>query len=102
MEIPCPIASQMHANGSNNPEQATARPEGPGIGAHLIARDLQVAVATDQARAAWIQRGVEVVTVSEAEMYRPVRVAARKAGPLAVHRVAAAARAPAVREVLQV
>jgi len=100
--IPCPIASQMRANGSNSRAQATARPEGPVIGAHQTARELQVAVATDQVLAAWIQTGVEVVMASEAEMYRLVRVAARRAGPLAVPRVAAAARAPAVREVPQV
>src|SRR5882757_5217577 len=100
--IPCPIANQMRANGSNSRAQATARPEEPAIGAHQTARELQVAVATDQVLAAWIQTGVEVVMASEAEMYRLVRVAARRAGPLAVPRVAAAARAPAVREVPQV
>src|SRR5882762_6286309 len=100
--IPCPIASQMRANGSNSRAQATARPEGPVIGAHQTAPELQVAVATDQVRAAWIQTGVEVVIASEAEMYRLVPVVARRAGPLAVPRVAAAARAPAVREVPQV
>jgi len=87
--IPCPIASQMRANGSNSRARATARPEEPVIGAHQTARELQVAVATDQVLAAWIQTGVEVVMASEAEMYRLVRVAA-------------AARAPAVREVPQV
>src|SRR5260370_36447690 len=60
--IPCPIA-----NGSNSRAQATARPEEPAIGAHQTARELQVAVGTDQVLAAWIQTEVEVVMASEAE-----------------------------------
>src|SRR5258708_295776 len=100
--IPCPIASQMRANGSNSRAQANAGRGGPVIGGPQTEREPQVAVATGQVLAAWIQTGVEVVMASEAEMYRLVRVAARRAEPLAVPRVAAAARAPAVREVPQV
>src|SRR5258708_28702762 len=96
--IPCPIASQMRANGSNSWAQATARPEEPAMGAHQTARELQVAVGTDQVLAAWIQTGEEVVMASEAEMYRLVREPARPHEPLAVPRVAAAARSPAVPE----
>src|SRR5258708_37646019 len=91
--IPCPIASQMRANGSNSRAQATARPEGPVIGAHQTARELQVAVATGRVLAGWSQIGGEVGIASEAEMYRLGRGAARRGGALGRRLGAGAARA---------
>jgi hypothetical protein len=99
-EIQLAIARQMRVSSR---AQATVRPAGPATGVRA-AQAVQIAVATDQVRAAWIQTGVgaEVVIAPEIEVDRRVRVVARRAARLAARRVAAAAPRLAVRGVLQV
>jgi hypothetical protein len=84
-------------------------------------REVQIAAATAQARAAWIQTGAEAVTVaataqvlaawtlteaeaviaSEIEVYRRVRIVAGRVAPLVVLPVVRVAPVPAVRGVPQ-
>jgi len=79
----------------------TARSEEPRDRAHpKTARELQVAVGTDNVLAAWINQG-EVVDASEAEMYRMVRRGGRRSGAFGVLGWRAAARAQQFERVLK-
>jgi hypothetical protein len=93
-EIQWVIGRQMRASGSSSRAWATARPAVRATG-DQTAQGVQIGVVTAQARAAWIQTGVEAVIASEIEVYRRVRVAAQRAAPLAVLRAVGAAPAPA-------
>jgi hypothetical protein len=117
-EIPRVTVKQMRANGSNN--RAIGRPAARAIEGQTV-RELQIAAATAQARAAWIQTGAEAVTAaataqvraawiqtgaeaaiaSEIEAYRRVRVVAGRVAPLVVLPVVRVAPVPAVRGVPQ-